>query len=152
LQASDWSPDGKWLLVTTTAKGKETIWTISRNGRRRNRLFEREATQVFNAPHFTPHGNGVLYLRSHSDEKDLVLLPVADGDVAGAGRTLIEGMAAEEFSISRDGRQLAYTRARGAGHFWRVTIYNPEAARPEVHAQRLLTDSAPKSDAEISPA
>src|SRR5262249_47307895 len=128
LQVYEWSRDGRWLLIGTTLGLEETVWTLSSDGRQMARLFESKYGYSGKRAHFTPSGDGVLFLRPLSpEESDLVLLPLADGRAKGEGRALIDGLPARDFSLDRDGKKLAYTRSHGDSKLWLVTLADLDA-------------------------
>jgi serine/threonine protein kinase/Tol biopolymer transport system component len=140
----DWSGDGKHILVQTDTHLVHTLYTLGADDGKQEKLVE-ERIEI-TSPHFTTSPPGVAYLRVRSGgERDLVWLPLQHGAAAGEARTVIEGFQAEEFSLSIDGKRMAYTRSRGANELWMVSAGSP----PSAH--RLLADAAPKSDPSLSP-
>jgi Tol biopolymer transport system component len=151
LEVADWSPDGKRLLLITRHEGRHTIRTMSAAGGVVNDLIaeERELSHAS----FVAGGDAVLYLRARSGgERDLVVLRLAGGAVpTGEPRTVIEGLHAADFSLSRDGNRFAYTKERGPSEIWIGDLEGAGAEPRRVVLKRLLADSAPKDSLRFSP-
>src|SRR5262249_60566619 len=59
--------------------------------------------------------------------------------------------AVPAFVVSPDGKQLAYTRARGPTQLWLVSIADPESPTPEARVRRIANDAAAKVAPALSP-
>jgi dipeptidyl aminopeptidase/acylaminoacyl peptidase len=72
------------------------------------------------------------------------------GEPRGEPVTVLGGASVQEFSLSADGRQLAYTKAPPQQRIWAMTLEGP-ASRPTVRARELTTGTSIYGTPDVSP-
>ena len=99
------SPDGRFIVSTRDANGKESLWLHNAATNSDVQIAPPQNT-AFGCLDFSPDGN-LLYLcrSSLSDSLDLVRLPV----LGGTEQTVVRGIGSD-ITFSPDGRQIAFLR------------------------------------------
>lgn len=124
------SPDGQWVVYQSTMSGNVDLRMVPLAGG--------PARNVVATPHqdyhpvFSPSG---VWLYFQLDHKNLWRVPgPAQGWRAAEPQKVTDfpesGLFLEDFQISRDGKQLVYSRGRFTGDLWLWKRTKPTAARP----------------------
>jgi len=150
MHAVDWSPTGSLLLFETLDKQERyAIWSIRPDGRQQEKLIEDEIP--ISSPRWSSTGDSIYYFRG-GDTRELLKLPVSlrNGKATGPPQVLLAGLQAGGwFTISGDGRQLAYTRRFGQANLWAAsTKLSPGGASG---AKQLTSGTARDLYPNISP-
>jgi Tol biopolymer transport system component/predicted Ser/Thr protein kinase len=151
LAVTDWSPDGKRLLVVTTSSTSNQIWSLSVDGAAQLKLAEVASSAVLQAL-FTADGRGAIYFsESPRGGVDLKFVSVKGESTPFTVAEALPTTQASYFSLSRDGHRFTYTRARGANELWAGDISDPDAPAATTRWRRILEDSAEKDRPHLSP-
>jgi len=113
------SPDGRWVVYTSSTSGRPSLWKVSIDGGEPAQLSAASAGR----PLVSPDGKWIACY--YQDQKDgnfkVALLPFAGGEPA-----LVEGMAQPDFFIlnwSLDSRALTYIATQqGVSNIWSKPI------------------------------
>jgi serine/threonine-protein kinase len=141
ITAVDWSPAGDWLLFQTVDReDRHKLWTIRADGSGQERLVD-DVTPL-SSPRWSPTGDAVYYLR---DAKQLLKMPVSPrtGKATGLPKVLLGLQTRDPFTISGNGKQLAYVRIVSHASVWVASTTLSSDGGKEV---RQLTSGTP-SDA-----
>jgi dipeptidyl aminopeptidase/acylaminoacyl peptidase len=103
-------------------------------------------------------GDAIYYLRDLGSGAnvtaagDVMKLRItrSTGEPRGTARVVLGGVSAQEFSLSVDGRQLAYTKATPRQKIWAMTLSGPPS-RAKVDARELTTGTSLYGTPDISP-
>jgi len=112
---------GMLLLLTETAE-RYQIWSMKFDGTDQRKLVEGESGIVLASARWSPSGDAVYYFRSRpSGTSELVRLALSDQSTESS--VLVSGLeAGDNFSLSADGSQLAYTRSQSYSNLWLVDL------------------------------
>jgi serine/threonine protein kinase len=106
----DWSPDGKWFLVSITQSDQRSgIWTIRSDGSQPQKIMD--DSESLAGARWNDTGSTIYYSRQKGVVTELwtARFSPGTGKMDGTPTPLLTGRAGEwEFSISRDGKHLAY--------------------------------------------
>jgi TolB protein len=148
----DWSPLGNYiLLVTQGEEGQSSIWTITPDGNRWNRVIE-DNVPIFSA-YWSPSGDAIFYLRGRRQAKELWKIPVSSetGKPSKSATAILPlPQAGKEFSLSRDGRRLLYTKELHYSNLWLATVGKTEKGQ-EVKTKQLTSGTLYHDRPKISP-
>lgn len=115
----DWSPTGDLLLFETLDEQERyAIWTTPLDGTRQEKIVEGDLP--ISSPHWSANGDFIYYLRGRS-VRELMKLLVSHrtGKAAGSSEIVLSGLQmGGNFTISRDGKQLAYARQVSRANLW----------------------------------
>ena len=105
---TSWSPDGRFLLYTTTPKPKTgyDVWILSLADRKPKLLLGTETAEYLAA--FSPDGRWIAYLSNESGRLEVYVRPFV---TSGGNPAFGEG----KWQVSRDGAVAATPRWRGDG-------------------------------------
>lgn len=109
---------GDIVLLTRTAD-QSSIWTMKADGSQQRRLIEEK--KEFTSPRWSSRGDAIYYFRKEEDTMDLVKLSLS-GKVPQSTDVISGLEAGDDFTISADGTQLAYTRIRSLQNLWRAEL------------------------------
>jgi Tol biopolymer transport system component len=149
------SPDGRWLAFTGV-KGSVTLLGLCRtDGSQLRRLVEdvpRAGSLAWNEG-----SDAIYYLRdlgngaNMSAAGDVMKLRISPrtGEPKGNPGVMLAGTFVQEFSLSSDGRQLAYTKVPPQQKLWTMTLDGP-ASHPTVQARELSTGTSIYGTPDIS--
>jgi Tol biopolymer transport system component len=115
-----WSPDGNWLAFTALTKDQQqVVGRASVDGSDIKSLVE-DPGSVAN-PRWSPGSNAIYYVRVKEGDGELwkARLEPRAGEPAG-NRLVLSGVPIGSFSLSLDGRRLAYARVNRKQHLWSV--------------------------------
>lgn len=140
---------GMLLLLTQTSNNKYQIWTMKPDGTEQRKLIEGESGITFRSPQWSPAGDAIYYFRKEGGTTELVRLP-ASGQSTGSS-VLVGGLeAGDDFTLSADGSQLAYTRKQSYSNLWLVELPAPGASA-EAHGKPLTSGTFSYDLPSISP-
>ena len=140
---------GMLLLLTQTSNDKYQIWTMKPDGTEQRKLIEGESGITFLSPRWSPTGDAIYYFRKQGGTTELVRLP-ALGQSTGSS-VLVGGLeAGDDFTLSADGSQLAYTRKQSYSNLWLVELPAPGASA-EAHGKPLTSGTFSYDLPSISP-
>jgi len=123
-----WSPDGSMFLFCTADESeKYTLWTITVDGKRQEKLVEGEDKIL--SPRWSPRGRAIYYLAGREDATELLKIGVdpGSGRPRGEPATVLSGLRASEISLSREGGRLLQTVTDGYSNLSLVDL-TPDAA------------------------
>jgi Tol biopolymer transport system component len=150
------SPDGRWMAFVGVNASVTFLGICATDGSGARRL-------VADVPRsgslaWSPGSDAIYYLRDLGNGANVA----AAGDVmklridtrTGAARrdpgTVLGGAFVQDFSLSPDGRVLAYTKAPPQQKLWAMTFDGPPA-HPSVQARELTTGTSVFGTPDISP-
>lgn len=121
----DWSPDGKYLVVTGlhSPGGGVGLSLISVDGQESRRVSPKTGNEIFfdSAPRFSPDGRYIAFLRWKSDAGcDILIANLSDGKVrqVNVGR---RSVVSDSLQWSVDGRRLHFiAKHTGYLNLWQV--------------------------------
>ncbi len=148
LDAGDWSPSGKFLVIPQTPTSGAPRGTLATVGLDQSgwRALVSDSPNV-GAPRWAPDGRGVYY----GAGGDLRWVGVgADGRASGPPHTVMLLPDAADFSLTRDGRTLVYTRVIGSSNLW-VAELTASGGRWQVTTTQLTNGTASRSVPRLSP-
>lgn len=149
----DWSRSGTLLFLTNDeAAGEYTIWTISPDGTRQEKVVS-GPNEINNCARWAGAGDAFYYLQTESGTKNLLkqVIDPNSGEAADPPTVLLTGLEAFDlFSVSMDGNEISYIREPWHSNLWLATVEGLEGA--ERFQMRQITTGTPKiRDARISP-
>ena len=150
------SPDARWLAFIGV-KGSVTFLGVSRtNGSMQRRLVDGVPRNGSLA--WSPESDAIYYLGDLGNGAnvdaagDVMRLRVKrqTGEAIGGPSVVLGGAFVQGFSLSADGKQLAYTKAPPQQKLWAMTLDGP-ASHPTVQARELSTGTSIHGTPDISP-
>jgi len=120
----DWSPDGKYLVVTDASTPEESagLFLLSVEIGEKRRLTSPPAQSMPDmVPAFSPDGHTIAFIRVvSSGVYEIHLVPSAGGAVR---RLTFDNRRIESLAWSADGREIIFTSDRGGAlNLWRVRV------------------------------
>jgi Tol biopolymer transport system component len=145
----DWSPAGDlFLFVTLDDQERYAIWTTRLEGSRQEKVLEGDLP--ITSAHWSLTGDSIYYIQGHG-VRQLAKVPVIrrTGKSAGSPEILLSGLqAGEDFTISSDGKQIAYLRRAASANLWLA----PTKGSPGAPFSKQLTSGTGEDrDVSISP-
>jgi serine/threonine-protein kinase len=144
----DWSPDGNLLLfLARDEKRRSAIQIIKIDGGEQSKIVEDEAW--LNCPQWSPKGDAIYYLR----QGELWKIPFSseEGRATKPASPVLGGLqAGSDFTITRDGRQMVYTRAIYYSNLWQAEVKGT-GKNQVVTTTQITRGSYYDDDARISP-
>jgi len=132
LEDWDWSPSGKFIVVTTSnSKGEYSMWTVAADGSGKNKIVD-DAESWLGSPRWSPRGDAIYYLQQGEEAGDLRKLSVSPdtGKPSKPPLSLVEVQeGGSSFSLTDDGKRLFYDRGSSNSNLWLATLEGPEEAR-----------------------
>ena len=116
------SPDGKWLIYQSTMKGNVDLRAIPIEGGAPRDVVTSPRYEYH--PFCSPSGKWLYF---HLDHKNLYRVPGPAQDFRPAAPERVtnfpeSGLLLEDIQISRDGRQLLFSRGRLTGDVWILNL------------------------------
>jgi Tol biopolymer transport system component len=152
VQYCDWSPLGNFiLLVTIDEEEQYSIWTISPDGNKWNRVIE-DNVPIYSA-HWSPSGDAIFYSRGKQSARELWKIPVFSetGKPSKPAMAILSvPQAGMEFSLTNDGRRLLHTRELRYSNLWLATVEKSEKGQ-EVKTKQLTSGTLYHDHPQISP-
>ena len=150
------SPDGRWLAFAGVKASVTYLGLCRTDGSQARRLVE--GVPRAGSIGWSTSGDAIYYLRDLGNGAnvaaagDLMKLRISrgNGEPRGEPRVVLGGAFVQEFSISPDGRQLAYTKAPPQQKIWAMTLSGP-VAHPSVEARELTVGTSVYGTPDISP-
>jgi serine/threonine protein kinase len=147
----NWSPTGNWLLFYTKGEKEFTIWTIKTDGTQQYKIVEDSVR--LRSPRWSSKGDAIYYLRSQGQTADLMKIKIdlKTGKAKGVPIAIQSGLqAGDVFSLSRDNKQLLYTRTQSYSNLWLVA-YDIKGGDKTIKTEQLTTGTSLVSSPRISP-
>jgi len=125
-----WSPGDRIAFCTSNGDfTRYALWTIKGDGSQQELAFE-SSSEIL-SPQWSPAGDAVYFLTDRGDTRDLlrILVDEKTGRPKGEPVSVLTGLAATHFSLSRDGSRLLYDRSEAQSNIWlfeRDTEQSPE--------------------------
>jgi serine/threonine protein kinase len=132
LEDWDWSPSGKFIVLTTSnSKGEYSMWTVAADGSGKSKIVD-DTGSWLGSPRWSPKGNAIYYLRQEEQAGDFRKLSISPdtGKSSKPPISLIElPEGGSSFSLTDDAKRLFYDRGSSNSNLWLVTLEGPEEAR-----------------------
>jgi serine/threonine-protein kinase len=150
------SPDGRWLAFVGVKASVTFLGLIGRDGARARQLVggvPREGTLAW-----SPRSDAVYYLRDLGNGANVaaagdvmkIRVDPRTGAAQGEPAVVLGGAFVQDFTLSPDGRQLAYTKAPPQQKIWAMTLTGPPA-HLAVQARELTSGTSVFGTPDISP-
>jgi Tol biopolymer transport system component len=126
----DWSSNGQLLILTMDEKALTyQIWILNATGSEHKKVVQ-DSDEITSA-RWAPDGKAIYYFVSKENTKNLVKVIVENKSYVNAvTKTVLSGLeAGEAFAVSRDGKQLAYSREFSFSNLWIATDENIPGSR-----------------------
>jgi len=121
----DWSPSGKFILLTMyDDKDACSLWTVTADGSRHNKIIE-DPNNWFGSARWSPRGDAIYYVREREPTTDIwkVSISPETGRPSKPPAPVFEGhQIGDYFTITNDGKSLAYTREIWHSNLWLATL------------------------------
>ena len=121
-----WSPDGKWLLVSTRQERNDpsSLWRYSLDGAQRQQLtFPPPNYAGDSVPAYSPDGKLIAFSRNFSSGgSDIFIVPSGGGEPR---RVTFDAQHVHGISFTADGEAIIFSSAREGGQrraLWRVSL------------------------------
>jgi eukaryotic-like serine/threonine-protein kinase len=138
---------GMLLLNLIQTSGRYEIWTMKPDGSEQRKLIEEQ--KKIDSPQWSPTGDTIYYLRSKGETTDLVKLSISSQSTESS--VLISGLEiGDNFTLSADGSQLAYTRKQIFSNLWLAELSAP-VATSKVKEKPLTWGTMSNDEPSISP-
>jgi serine/threonine protein kinase/Tol biopolymer transport system component len=138
--------NGKLLLLTENSE-RYQIWTMKLDGTEQRKLIEEQ--EEIDSARWSPNGDAIYYFREKGETTDLVKLSISGQSTESS--VLVSGLeAGDNFSLSADGSQIAYTREQNFSNLWMLGL---PANRPtaKIQEKSLTSGTSSNIDPDISP-
>jgi serine/threonine-protein kinase len=150
------SPDGRWLAFAGVKASVTYLGVCRTDGTQPRRLVE--GVPRAGSIGWSRSGEAIYYLRDLGNGAnvaaagDLMKLRIsrASGEPRGEPQVVLGGAFVQEFSVSPDGRGLAYTKAPPQQKIWAMTL-SGSASHPSVEARELTVGTSVYGTPDISP-
>jgi serine/threonine protein kinase len=148
MYAIDWSSKGNKILflARNDTTNKDQIWTIKADGTEQQKILE--GTKSIYSPRWSPDGNYIYYLQSNEMTQDLMKLKVSSFNSDNDPEVVQTGLQAYGFSITRDNKELCYTKRDVFSNLWSF-IYNEKTNL--FNSKKLTTGTSYYAIPKISP-
>ena len=146
----DWSPNGHQLLFRTRDNEKNTIWTINIDGSNPQRALE--DNRGIMSPRWSPEGDSIFYIRGGHLGAELWSVQISPdtGLPAKPPSLVLSDHHGPFFSLSRDGKKLAFPKVQTYINFWILDLASSEDSTPK-DIQSLTTGTSLNTAPSISP-
>jgi Tol biopolymer transport system component len=150
------SPDSRWLAFVGVKASVTYLGLCRTDGTQARRLIE--GVPRDGSISWSKSGDAIYYLRDLGNGAnvaaagDLMKLGISrgSGEPRGEPQVVLGGAFVQEFSVSPDGRHLAYTKAPPQQKIWAMTLTGP-ASHPSVEAHELTAGTSVYGTPDISP-
>jgi Tol biopolymer transport system component/tRNA A-37 threonylcarbamoyl transferase component Bud32 len=157
-----WSPDGTRLAVASDNpefvfgsayfgnEGPASIWIVPVDGSEPEAVVSDGG--INESPQWSPDGTRLFWISSAGGGRDIYYASVdRKGRLDGAPRRLTSGADAHSFTLSRNGRSLAYAAYRTSSNIWELPVprggpVTTAGARPLTSGQQIIEDVAVSPD------
>ena len=120
-----YSPDGEWVIFTSTRSGNKDLWEISTRTGAVRRLTDDPADDW--DPAFTPDGTKILWSSNRSGHLE-IWMAAADG--SGSRQVTDDGSDAENPTMTRDGQWIVYGSGNPAkSGVWKIRADGSQATQ-----------------------
>ena len=150
------SPDSRWVAFTGVDGSVTFLGLCRTDGSGARRLVD--GVPRWGSLGWSPAGNAIYYLRDAGSGANVtpagdvmkVSIDPESGEPSGEPVTVLGGASVQEFSLSADGRQLAYTKAPPQQRIWAITLEGP-TSHPTVRARELTMGTSIYGTPDVSP-
>ena len=157
-----WSPDGTRLAVASDNpvfvfgsayfgnEGPSSLWIVPLDGGAPMPILADGA--VNESPQWSPDGGTLFWVSSAGGGRDVYYAGIGrDGRLKGTPQRLSSGTAVQTFTLSEDGRRLAYTALRTSANIWSLAIprsgsVTAAGARPLTTGDQLIENVSVSRD------
>ena len=147
----DWSPAPNLLAVLTELEnGREAIWTVHPDGSQQRKVMEKD---VLASPCWSSTGDGIYLLDWEGGIDEILKVPVnpKTGEAKDPASVLLSGLeVGDYFTVSADGRRLAYTRSHSYSNLW-VAEFQGSAKSRKLETRPLTSGTSWFTSLSISP-
>ncbi|MBI3860889.1 MAG: PD40 domain-containing protein [Planctomycetia bacterium] len=106
-----WSPDGKWIVYSSTAEGNQELYAAEVDGPARRRLTNDPAFDAH--PAWSPDGNKIAFATSRWGDFEIAMMDADGGNVT----RLTESRGLDDYPVfSPDGKRLAFLSNRDSNY------------------------------------
>jgi serine/threonine protein kinase/Tol biopolymer transport system component len=138
--------NGKLLLLTENSE-RYQIWTMKLDGTDQRKLIEEQ--EEIDSARWSPTGDAIYYFREEGETTDLVKLSISGQSTESS--VLVSGLeAGDNFSLSADGSQIAYTRMQNLSNLWMLAL-PANGAIAKIQEKSLTSGTLSNIDPAISP-
>jgi Tol biopolymer transport system component/DNA-binding winged helix-turn-helix (wHTH) protein len=135
------------LLLLTKTSDKYQLWTMKPDGSEQHQVIEGQ--KEIGSPRWSAIGDSIYYFRKQGDTTDL--MKYSTNGQSTEPVVLVSGLeTGDNFTISADGSQLAYTRTQSYSNLWLAELSSP-GATTKVHESPLTSGTLSYNDPSISP-
>jgi len=151
IHGADWSPRGDRIILQGTGKGESIFLALmTPDGSAVKTVWQ--GPEPLQSPRWNPTGDAVYYIRAKENNPEL--LKAAIHPQSGAvteTKVLLSGLPlGDTFAVSRDGRELAYSRIHRRSQIWLADIRDG-GAKPEITTRQLTSGTQEYRYPAISP-
>jgi serine/threonine-protein kinase len=148
----DWSPSGTFILLSTCDENdKYSIWTITTDGSNQNKIIEDE--RWLGSPRWSPRADAIYYLRDREQTMDIWKISVSPntGKPLKPPSSILEGhKVGGYFTLTSDGKSLAYTRDLYSSNLW-VATFEGSGKNQRIETKQLTTGTLNNFGPSFSP-
>jgi dipeptidyl aminopeptidase/acylaminoacyl peptidase len=130
-EPSDWSPDGRQLLVTTYERDNLDVWLVTLDEPAVSRPLL-NADYIESDARFAPNGRWVAYVTEESGRPEIALRSLS----ANAQRSVVTSEGGAQPVWRRDGRELYYVDLKG--NFYAVLVHWSSDGSPKLDPPQKL--------------
>ena len=121
----DWSPSGTFILLTMYDDNERcSIWTVTVDGSRQNKIVD-DPKNHLGVARWSPRADAVYYVHRTERTPDIWKIPVSPitGKPTKPPSLILEGhLIGVSFTLTNDGKNLAYTRGTQFSNLWLVSL------------------------------
>ena len=139
--APAWSPDGKWLALTVSAKGNTDIYVLQVASGETRRLTRHPAIDT--EPAWAPNGRHLVFTSDRSGRPQIYRIGRNGGE---AKRLTRNGKENARASFDPTGKRLVMVTNRGSGAGYQIGVFYPASGKTD-----LLTDGTLDESPTFSP-
>ena len=147
----DWSPLGNLILLRTRDSKFYTLWTITIDGKKQNKVLEDSSPII--SPRWAPRGDAIYYLYGGTTTKELRKIQISPdtGKPSKPEVSVLTGLQAENIiSIANDGKKLVYDRMFTYSNLWLASVKG-SGKEQTVNTVQLTTGTFIHTEGVISP-
>ena len=144
----DWALIGNnFVCLTFNDKDKKyVLWTISDDGTYQQKLLE--SNKEIYSPRWSADGKSIYYLLEKDESRDLMKIVISKEDTESKSKVIYGGLDAYGFSISKNNKNLVYTKYFGFSNIWKLSF---DLTKKSFQSKKLTNGTNSFSDIIISP-